>query len=362
MMKTNITPHILLNETIKQQERYEKLYGIGDYADIIAKNMKRTKWLIVGFILIVAFLSIMQLYRLNLSNQGITLDSNGNITSIIRPEPGSPTIVMDAEIVSDSGRLLTEQGIKLTINPISTAAQQELANAKEQNATSEDAIQQEIRKAVYQINSGTTEQTVELPLQLSDGTKIYWVPKNTKNVWIIPFVIMIGCYAIYYNRDAGLAKKEMAAKESVLLELPEFVNKVVLLLNAGLILSNAFKKIVSDFERTREVENNYFYGQLSHIILKCQETNESVQKEIRTFAVRTGVVEFMRLSNIINDSMTKGSDLMTQLKMEGDNLWAARRKKMEEKGKLAETKLTFPLVILLLVLLMITIAPAMMEM
>jgi len=34
----------------------------------------------------------------------------------------------------------------------------------------------------------------------------------------------------------------------------------------------------------------------------------------------------------------------------------------KEKGKIAETKLTFPLVILLLVLVMITIAPAMMEM
>ncbi len=43
-------------------------------------------------------------------------------------------------------------------------------------------------------------------------------------------------------------------------------------------------------------------------------------------------------------------------------MWIGRKKKAEEKGKLAETKLTFPLMILLLVLIMITVAPALLGM
>jgi tight adherence protein C len=360
-MKTTIATHFLFDESRKQKERFEKLYGPGDYSATISKNIKKTIWLIAALISLLLLLTVFQISRLNPSNQGVNLDNKGNITSVVRPDSGDASIVLDADIIADSGINLSDNGIKLMISPLQTAEQK---NTEENmtNESFEDTTQHELRKAVYELNGDTTVRTVVLPNELKDGTRIFWVPKKSYNGWIMLFVLIIGCYAIYHNRDAGLGKTEKAAKESVLRELPEFVNKLVLLLNAGLILSGAFYKIVSDYERIRGGENNYFYGQLAHVMAKCNETNGSIQYEIRSFAVRTGVVEFMRLSNIINDSMTKGSDLITQLKMEGDGLWAARRKQIEEKGKLAETKLTLPLVILLLVLLMITISPAMMEM
>ena len=361
-MKAKTKTYILLGESEKQQERFEKLYGPGDYTATISKNIKHMKHLFIVLVILILLLLMLQFQRGNISNQGVTLDSSGNIISVERPANGDATVILDTELVSDSGKNLSAQGLKIMIMPFQTTGQQKSTEAQEIVESKEDTTQHEIRKAIYQLNHDTTSQTVLLPKKLTDGTRVFWVPKHSYNGWIILLVIIVGGYAIYYSRDAKLTKTEKAARESVLRELPEFVNKLVLLLNAGLILSNAFYKIVSDYERLRGGENNYFYGQLSQIMVRCSETNGSIQQEIRNFAVRTGVVEFMRLSNIIGDSMTKGSDLMTQLKMEGDSLWAARRKQIEEKGKLAETKLTFPLMILLMVLLMITIAPAMMEM
>mgnify|MGYP000656837785 FL=1 len=55
------------------------------------------------------------------------------------------------------------------------------------------------------------------------------------------------------------------------------------------------------------------------------------------------------------------TDWTEKLKQENSLLWLARKQQSEEKGRLAETKLTLPLMILLLVLIMMTIAPAMME-
>ncbi len=42
-------------------------------------------------------------------------------------------------------------------------------------------------------------------------------------------------------------------------------------------------------------------------------------------------------------------------------LWLERKKSCEERGRLAETKLTLPLMIFLMVLIVITVAPALME-
>jgi tight adherence protein C len=358
-----IQPHKKLSyDTLKQKERFQKLYGPGDYTAIITKNMKHTMWLTVCLIVLLILVMIFQIYNSSQSTQGVNVDSKGNIVSIARPDAGDKMVVLEADIVNDSGNVLSTQSIKLLISPLQTVAEKKSIEANELTGSRDDTTQQEIRKAAYQLNSDTTTHTLTLPSELENGTRIYWVPKKSYDGWILLLVFFIGGYGVYKSRDSNLVKTEIAARESVLRELPEFVNKLVLLLNAGLVISTAFHKIVSDHNRIKGDENNYFYGQLSQIISKCSETNESFQFEIRSFAVRTGVVEFMRLSNIINDSMTKGSDLIYQLKMEGDGLWAARRKQIEEKGKLAETKLTFPLVILLLVLLMITIAPAMMEM
>jgi tight adherence protein C len=361
-MNAKNTSQILCYEVKKQQERFEKLYGTGDYAAAIAKNIKRMIWLISGFLCLCLSLLVFQIYNANLSKQGVIIDSEGHITSFLRPNAGEETILMEANIFSESGEVLSDQALKLMITPLQTEKQQKSEEVKEMSENKVDTTQHEIRNAIYQLNSDTTDRKVTLPHELQDGTKIYWVPTESQNGWTILFVGFIGGYAIYHKRDARLIKAEKEARESILRELPEFVNKMILLLNAGLILSNAFNKIVIDYQRTGGGDNNYFYSQLAQISVKCHETNGSVQHEIRNFAIRTGVVEFMRLSNIINDSVTKGSDLVIQLKMEGDSLWAAKRKQLEEKGKIAETKLTIPLVILLLVLLMITIAPAMMEM
>ncbi|MFQ7012468.1 MAG: hypothetical protein ACLRTA_08070, partial [Clostridia bacterium] len=58
---------------------------------------------------------------------------------------------------------------------------------------------------------------------------------------------------------------------------------------------------------------------------------------------------------------SKGTGLTEKLQAESEILWMNRKKNCEERGRLAETKLTLPLVIFLLVLIVITIAPALLE-
>ena len=70
----------------------------------------------------------------------------------------------------------------------------------------------------------------------------------------------------------------------------------------------------------------------------------------------------MRFSAILADNIDKGSALAEKLTQESDMLWNLRKKRAEEKGRLAETKLTFPMVLQLLVVILITVAPAAFEM
>jgi hypothetical protein len=42
-------------------------------------------------------------------------------------------------------------------------------------------------------------------------------------------------------------------------------------------------------------------------------------------------------------------------------LWLSRKRSSEERGRLAETKLTLPLTVFLLVLVVVTVSPALLE-
>lgn len=361
-MKHRICHEVWMKESKKQQERLARLYGQASYEDVAEKFVRkklRKSMLLLGLIV---FLALISVFHTSTYNDWIRLDDHGNLTSIIRPERGEASVIVEAEAVSEAGVNLTPQGVRFVVTPQNESAKEKTAAISQTENRPEDALRHEIRKTVYQINNDSVSKQVLLPDQLPDGTKIQWVPHKGSSNYLIFIVLFISGLFIFSSRDAELVRLEKTSKESVLRDLPEFVNKLVLMLDAGLVMRTAFQKVVSEHNKRTGGVNDYFYSQLSQIMTKCNETNSSIQDEIRNFAIRTGIVEFMRLSNIINDSMIKGSDLMIQLRLEGDNLWATRRKHMEEKGKLAESKLTFPLMILLLVLVMITIAPAMMEM
>ena len=152
------------------------------------------------------------------------------------------------------------------------------------------------------------------------------------------------------------------AKTSIIRELPEFINKLVLLLSSGIVMQVAIEKIIDDDIKLRGGNTTYFYDQMRKIYHKSKETNAPMHIEFYRFARRSKVRELVRVTGILMDNVSKGSDLVIKLQREGEMLWFARKKQSEEKGRLAETKMTLPLVILLLVLVMITIAPALLGM
>ena len=72
--------------------------------------------------------------------------------------------------------------------------------------------------------------------------------------------------------------------------------------------------------------------------------------------------ELSRMVNLIRENRCAGSDLLEKLAAEGEALWLARKKRAEEKGRAAETKLAIPMSVTLLALVAVTAAPAMMQM
>ena len=101
---------------------------------------------------------------------------------------------------------------------------------------------------------------------------------------------------------------------------------------------------------------------IAEIKKKSTLAGNSLVAVLDDYGKRLAIKEFTRITSIITDNQYKGVNLTEKLESESDILWTQRKKIAEEKGRIAETKLTFPLALLLLVLILITAAPAIMEM
>ena len=303
-----------------------------------------------------------------LSSQGQSagiVESGGSIY-IVRPaedqNPGH--LVLRAE-VSDGDKVI-EKKIDLTMDPYekeSSEEKQDDGDGEAAGKRNREAVEMELRGIASELNSDKAVKKVKLPDSLASGEKISWEveDKSGSNGIAIMAVTVLTAFCIYKKRFSVLEQQRRLQRESVMRQLPEFVNRLVLLLNAGLVLTSAFEKSVEESFVEDSKGDDYFYGKLREIYVLCTTTNASMHVEFRKMAKESGIREFMRVSNIISDNIRKGVELTGKLQAESELLWISRKKSCEEKGRLAETKLTLPLMIFLMVLIIITAAPALME-
>ncbi|MCL1809787.1 MAG: type II secretion system F family protein [Clostridiales bacterium] len=343
------------------EQSYLKLYGKQDCTGEI-QSIKKS--LFKKYVCLAAAVAVLALALAvhGIASQGSgTALAVGDEISITRPQEGESAlkIPLRLEALWGESEKMT-RNVTIFVRPSETEGEGDIVEIIEEDELA--GIEAEIRKLVKTINNSSSGEKVLLPAELGSGIKLSWnEPKNTRFNLLLP-LSLLAVFIVYRSRYSKVRKLEADAKESVIRELPEFINKLVLLLNAGLVLTSAFDRILERHASRGKEVVPYFYSQLLQINRGMRETNSPLGTGLKEFAGRSGVREFMRVANIIADNIDKGAELVEKLKGESELLWLTKRKLAEEKGRLAETKLTFPLVILLLVLIMVTIAPALMEM
>lgn len=351
-MREKITDK-LSGESVYLEKLYAGIYG-GDNK-IISKENKRENikkykrlTLIFGVILLA-----------NLLNASVLPDDNlvlkdGYVVSINRPDQGTYGVNLMVEIKDDNNKATQNVALKI----ISSKEKQEKENQNSKDAISENILKNrdnQLLREIRQINNSEAA-LIKLPNQLEEGSELTWRVKNNNNYMYIILLFIFCMATVYLGRFSRAKKIQSGARESVLKELPDFINKIVLLLNAGLVFSSAFSRIVNYGDENDS--SGYFQQQMRQIKDRVEETNSSLIEELKNFSARIQVRELSRTVNIIADNIYMGSLLVEKLQIESDLLWENRRKLAEEKNRIGETKLSFPLAIHLIVLISITIAPA----
>lgn len=315
--------------------------------------------LIIGIVLIAADIIMSD-------GEGVEVERSNGQLQLVRPEAGEDSgyLSLKAEVKGEDG--IYEKTVNIRLEPYERETGNETLKQNEDDGmlmSDEERLDYDLRMIADGVNKDISKKKVSLPAKLDTGESVTWMVEETSqtNTLVILLLMISTIVLLYRERNSAVRKKAALDKESVLAQLPGFINRLVLLLNAGMVINNAFKKAVEESAAGYKDNTDYFYNNMNAIYISMNKANGVMGKELKDFARKSGVQELMRISNIINDNLSKGTELTHKLQSESDLLWMGRKKRCEELGKLAETKLTLPLLLFLLVLIVITIAPALLE-
>lgn len=196
-----------------------------------------------------------------------------------------------------------------------------------------------------------------------EGNQLTW--KEAKEP--VAIYVLLGMFgviiAMWLGMDRDLIKQYENRNRKLLIEYSEIVSKMQLLLSSGLTIRGTIERMTADYKKSikKGGKEKYVYEELLLCVRKMQDgMSEAACYEY--FGNRCGLTEYRKLASILVQNLKKGNEgIMSALVFEGKNAFDERKAVAKRMGEEAQTKLLFPMVIMLSVVMVIIIIPAYMS-
>lgn len=263
-------------------------------------------------------------------------------------------------------RTRTDKGVaedELTVD-VKKETEEETKTEKEPEIPWQDEVLEPIKEEVKEsVSKQLGKERIELPQTVSGRKVEYANPEAEKDYspFYLSVVILFLLPALWKRKQT----EQLQARENqLMLDYPEIVNKIMLLLSAGLTLRGCFERICEEYTKRLKQggERRYAYEE---ICISYQEMQNGVSESeaIETFGKRCCQLPYLKFSSIISQNIRKGSEGLTEmLEMEAIEAFEKRKETVKMLGETAGTKLLLPMMLMLGVVMMIIIVPAFMTM
>lgn len=181
-------------------------------------------------------------------------------------------------------------------------------------------------------------------------------PGNSAIVLGILFFIMLPL--ISYQKDQEIHNQTKKRKEQLQESFPEFISKLILLMEAGMSIRIAFFRIAEDYQRNQHKKKNYLYEELMYI---CRQMKNGLSEKeaYELLGKRCNLSCYKKLSGLLIQHLQKGgSSILKTLRKESVKASEEQKRQTQKKGEEMGTKLLFPMVIMLGIVMVFIMVPA----
>lgn len=211
----------------------------------------------------------------------------------------------------------------------------------------------EIEKAIEELDYSTSEnETFQLPEEI-DGHEVVYKEKTGNTIGILAALGCVCLIFLWVSMDSNLSKSFEERNSQLLADYAKLVSKLSLYLGAGLSFRTAIFRIAKNADKNR------FYAKELEIAVHELENGIAEHNVIDNFARRCHLPCYIKLSVLLNQNMKKGnSTMLSQLKEEADKAFEDRKMLARKYGEEAGTKLLFPMILMLAVVMVMIMYPA----
>ena len=218
----------------------------------------------------------------------------------------------------------------------------------------------------YEESLGKLAERIGDELSMGDEGPRIMLPKSREGAelkWSLPedqfpLLFLLACLFaaafIWLSRRDGLKRSLKKRREEFEAEMPNMSFQMILLLNAGLVVESAFTELM----RQNRDSTSPLYRIFRDISDRAALRNVSFVCELYGFAQGSRSADLIRFSTLVYEHTNRGASLADKLQQEREIMWQSRVNLAKTKVRQAETKLCFPLVLLLLSLIIITAVPS----
>lgn len=247
-----------------------------------------------------------------------------------------------------------------------------------------EALIQKIKDAVEAADEMLiSEKEMVLPQEV-DGKKLYWEKKKEPVTGILAVIVLVAAICLTQSEDEKVHKLAREKRMGLMMDYPAFLYKLTALLRAGLTMRAAFSKIAENYRQAEKEQIEKEQGKKKNgkkgdgkkgykknkerkryvyeeVIRCCNEIEGGVAEAqaYENFGKRCQLPEYVKTGSILAQNLKKGSDgLADILEKEAIQGMEERRNLARKLGEQAGTKLLFPMMLMLVVVMVILMVPA----
>ena len=164
------------------------------------------------------------------------------------------------------------------------------------------------------------------------------------------FLALAATAAIIVSLDMDVSNAVEKKRDEILSDYPEVLSKLTLLVNAGLVIREAWAKVAHTSDRA-------LYKEMQ---TTSEEMNNGVSEldAFYNFSQRCAVKEIRKFASVLSQNIQKGgSELAANLRYMNEESWEEKKHRAKRKGETAGTKLMIPLMIMFVGILLLVIVP-----
>lgn len=202
-------------------------------------------------------------------------------------------------------------------------------------------------------NANRTAMGITLAAAFSLLGLLMAVTGDSSTGYLFSMAAFICWFGVPFLVDKSLDEKIAKRRLAIRIEFPEFVNKMTILVNAGMTISKAWEKIATDTKK-----DSPLFREMQYTLAEIGAGKpEAVAYE--EFGRRCKIKEIIKFVSVVVLNLKKGgAEIVPVLKLQAAECWEMRKSAAKQLGEEAGTKVLIPMMIMFIGIILIVVLPA----